>query len=360
MKNNNFLSVCILSILLCIQISQATAGDTLPFQKSLSLNDLPAEPTYLVINLYETQQGTVPIASQVFYPGEWDLIGDSESVALKTTIVDTSSLAGYEKLWAETEIDGMVIGSREAIDLTLPGISTPGLIESRDVGFGFPDSTVQSTAGVTPGDLSTHQANTSAHHSPLVSSADIVDGTILPEDISTDNVYFSVYGLETDGGDLKFYDAIHGIRWYSDATTQRAYIETKGTRWAFIDNLQSNRTVLYSDADGIGIGTNTPSATHAVTVPSLQVTGNLDIGYEIVSALVETEPATCYSMGDQACFKGLVHVWCPTGKKVLGGGVSAAETQQSTPIGGGLGWTCAITAEGSGRPLCWAICARLE
>lgn len=144
----------------------ATASDTLNYRKAVPSSALVDAPDYVVLNLFISQDDVIPIASQTYFPGDWQLSKESGANVLQIDISDVSSLEQYENLWAETEINGVVVGSREAIMMIPPGISVGGLIESRDGWFKFPDTTVQTTAGATPGDLSAHQANASAHQHP--------------------------------------------------------------------------------------------------------------------------------------------------------------------------------------------------
>jgi hypothetical protein len=355
-----------LLILLCTTSMLASAAGNRTYEKSVSANALPESPTYLVINLYETPENTVPVDSQTFYPGEWQLKGDSNRKTLSVTMLDTSYLAGYDELWAETEVDGVIVGPRVAIAIIEPGMSVGGTIESRSSGFKFPDATMQTTAGATPADLASHQANASAHHSPLVTTTQIVDGTILPADLNQGDT-FIFRGMRNTGGDFNFWDTNHAMRWKDAAgANQRALIQIYSTWWKFEHTQYSNRPVIYSDSNGIGIGTNTPTASHAVTMPSLNVTGKLEIGLTTVSVVYRLESeASCHSAGNLSCYVGSGTAQCPVGTKVIGGGTEATDNAKYGSISTSYpvtdtSWTCSSSYDVAQSNTCYAICARLE
>ena len=363
-KQVNFFAGFILILLISTSLV-ATASDTLNYRKAVPSNALVDAPDYVVLNLFISQDDVIPIASQTYFPGDWQLSEESGANVLQIDIADVSSLEQYENLWVETEINGVVVGSREAIMIAPPGISVGGLVESRDAGFKFPDATEQTTAGVTPGDLSAHQANASAHHSPLVTTTEIVDGTIMPDDLN-ESSNFKYYGLINTGGDVNFWDTAHGMRWKDYAgANQRAWIYTSTNSWKLEHTMYSGRDVLVSNADGIGIGTDAPTNTHAVTIPSLNVTGNLEIGLEtVVASYNVTSSRACDIWGGATCFYGSGSVSCPVGKKVLGGGTFASsgaygEITSNYPSTS-TSWSCASTYNFSTSTSCYAICARLE
>jgi hypothetical protein len=358
-------------ILLISTSMVATASDTLRYKKEVPLSDTP---NLVVLNLFISKDDVTPIASQAYYPGEWQLAEKSGANELQIDIADISSFEQYEKLWVETEIDGAVIGPREALLVIPPGISVGGLIESRDLGFKFPDATEQTTAGITPGDLSSHEGNASAHHSPVVTTTEILDGTIAPVDMNATQT-FTIGGLTIDGtsstfikstGDIRIHDNINGFRWYNTAgDTQFANFVIQSSSTTFTD-VSNARTLIRSNADGIGIGTSSPGSTHAVTIPSLEVSGDLEIGLERVSAsYTMSTQATCHSHGNLTCSYGSGTVQCPVGTRVLGGGSTGSagrygSLSQSYPAST-TSWTCGSSYDlANSVRSCYAICARLE
>jgi hypothetical protein len=352
--------------LLLAVILPAGAADKLNFTKTISAKALPDNPKYLLVNLYASKDDSIPVATQSFVPGEWQVSMQDDNQVLEAPLDDLSYLDETPYLWAETSIDGNIVGPRELIAIVAPGISAPGFIESTIDGFKFPDATVQTTAGISSADLAAHQANESAHHSPLIDSARIIDGQVNPADLNQ-NESFIMTGLTNTGGDLKFHDTNHGMRWYDSAgNNQRAFIHTYSTWWNFEHTVYGSRSILYSNANGIGIGTSSPSASHAVTMPSLNVTGNLEIGLTRVSASYAlSASATCHSAGNLTCYYGSGSVSCPVGTRVLGGGsngTSAAlygSISESYPSST-TEWSCASSYDLQVSDTCYAICARLE
>lgn len=373
MKKHTIYFTGFLIALLMLAVLPAGAADTLNFTKTIPAKALPKNPGYLLVNLYASKDDTVPVASQSFVPGEWQISMQDDNTVLQVPLSDLSYLDETPYLWAETEIDGNVVGSRELLAIVVPGISAPGLIESTVEGFKYPDATVQTTAGVTPADLAAHQGNPSAHHNWPVTTNDITNGTIAPADINASG-YFTIGGLTIDGndttyiksgGDIRIHDDVNGFRWYDSAgTTQQAYIYVSSSSVRLYDDNQ-NRYMMYSDSNGIGIGTSTPTNTHAVTMPSLNVTGDLEIGLERVSASYNiSTSATCHSHGNLTCYYGSGSVSCPVGTRVIGGGPNGVGARygsisQSYPSST-TAWTCAASYDLSVSDTCWAICARLE
>ena len=365
-------------ILLCTISMAANAGGDRAYTKSIAAKALPENPTYLVVNLYATADDIAPIASQTFYPGEWQLTGGAGTKTINVSSLDMSTLVGYDEVWAETEIDGLVVGSLEVIQAVAPGISVGGTIESRGAGFKFPDATVQTTAGSTPAALASHAANAAAHHSPTVTTSEILNGTILGADVNPSTT-LTVNGVIIDGGtglqiysgnDIHIRDSWNAIRWYNTAgTTQLANINVnEASSYTYFQDLINGQYPFYSNANGIGIGTSAPTSTHAVTIPSLNVTGNLEIGYARVSAsytVANFNGTSCYEHNDLSCYWGSGSVQCPVGTKVLGGGSDGTSfadwggVSRSYPAND-TSWSCASRYLSSATDNCYAICARLE
>ena len=374
MKTKVNLFAALLFTLLCTASSLASDRT---YEKSVAAKALPENPTYLVVNLYATADDIAPIASQTFYPGEWQLTGGAGTKTINVSSLDMSTLVGYDEVWAETEIDGLVVGSLEVIQAVAPGISVGGTIESRGAGFKFPDATVQTTAGSTPAALASHAANAAAHHSPTVTTSEILNGTILGADVNpTTAMTVGALTINGNGGGLKVYsqndifirDDINGFRWYNTAgDTQQANIVVSSSSVQLYDDNQ-NRYMVLSNSNGIGIGTASPTSTHAVTIPSLNVTGNLEIGYARVSAsytVANFNGTSCYEHNDLSCYWGSGSVQCPVGTKVLGGGSDGTSfadwggVSRSYPAND-TSWSCASRYLSSATDNCYAICARLE
>jgi len=375
MKKHTYYFAGLLTALLMSVVFPASAADTLNFTKTIPAKAFPNNPGYLLVNLYAAKDDTVPVATQSFMAGEWQVSMEGDNLVLHVELSDLSYLDETPYLWAETEIGGDVVGPRELVPVIAPGISAPGLIESTVEGFKYPDATVQTTAGVTPADLAAHQGNTAAHHNWPITTNEITNGTIAPVDLNATG-HFVVGGLTIDGGaqtiiksdgDIRIHDDINGFRWYNYAgNTQMAFFYISGTTVYFYDDNQ-NRYLMYSNGNGIGIGTNTTSASHAVTMPSLDVTGDLEIGLTRVSAsyaLSSSNP--CHSAGNLTCYYGSGSVSCPVGTRVLGGGSDGTSLARFGSISQSYpnsltSWSCASSYDISGASdTCYAICARLE
>jgi hypothetical protein len=377
MKRHTIYFTGFLIALLLAVILPAGAADKLNFTKTISAKALPDNPKYLLVNLYASKDDSIPVATQSFVPGEWQVSMQDDNQVLEAPLDDLSYLDETPYLWAETSIDGNIVGPRQLIAIVAPGITAPGLIESTVEGFKFPDATVQTTAGISSADLAAHQANASAHHSPLIDTSRIIDGTITGADVNTGSS-FTVGALTIEGNngslqvhsenDIRIYDDYNGLRWFTtDGNAQLAYITVQQGAATTFGDVEHGRTLLYSNSNGIGIGTASPTASHAVTMPSLNVIGNLEIGLVRVSANYNlSSSASCHSSGNLTCYYGSGTVQCPAGTRVLGGGVggilaanygSSANTYPANTTS----WECASTYDlGGTSDTCYAICARLE
>lgn len=352
MKNQVRLGAGLLTALLFSITQLANASETFNYQTKLPDALLEGNPSYITLHLFLTEEDTVPIASNTYLPGEWEVIKAASGNKLRLPLEDAFYLEGYDVVWAETEMDGAIVSSREAIMIVPPGISVGGLIESRTEGFKFPDASVQTKAGMTTG-------------SPVVTTTEIVDGTITGADVNTSS-NLEVNTLEASGA--VNVDSNAGYLRFRDSTgaTIKYYVYGGGTYWRFRD-LVNSRYVLKSDANGIGIGTDSPGSTHAVTMPSLEVTGAIEVGLVLVHTNygVTDYDSTCDTHGDDTCYRGSGTVACPVGKSVLGGGVHASaaalgEVTGSYPVSK-TEWYCASTYHISlASESCYAICARLE
>lgn len=217
-----------------------------------------------------------------------------------------------------------------------------------------------------------------------VSSADIVNGSILSQDLAANAVgntaldnsqAYTMNGLTLSGqglniqsdSDIIINDDFSGLRWRSD-DNQREFgsIVVRQQEISFFDETRSI-ALIHSDDNGIGIGTFSTTNTHTVTMPSLNITGQLSIGLERVSALyaLDNEIQNCHSHGNLTCYIGSTTVQCPVGKRVLGGGTSGFSSQY-----GNVGFSYPVTDTAfacsnsydipNATETCYAICARLE
>jgi hypothetical protein len=235
---------------------------------------------------------------------------------------------------------------------TLEGVSAASLDQSAHVGdTSNPHNvTAAQTGAASTGDLTAHEGDPSAHHVKTTTfpeltgqasdgqipsliardseimpkvlandgpgstlNADLLDGlhassfmpvgTDLWVNITGDTMTgaltvpsFTIDGNSTtfikSGGDIRIHDDINGFRWYDTAgTDQFAYFFISNSLVRFQD-ANTNRALLYSNADGIGIGTTTPVTTQAVTVPSLNVTDDISAGNAGIGAL----PSSTYKL----------------------------------------------------------------
>lgn len=167
--------------------------------------------------------------------------------------------------------------------------------------------------------------------------------------------------------DITIRDDFNGFRWRStDGATQFASIEVREQDTTFRDNA-NNHVVFRSNVNGVGIGTLNPVDTHDVTISSLAVTGNIDIGRERVTSsydLTSTSPS-CHSHGGLACYYGAGSVTCPVGKKLLGGGSSGSSglfgsLSIAAPFSD-ITFSCGASYDiANSARTCYAICARVE
>lgn len=213
-----------------------------------------------------------------------------------------------------------------------------------------------------------------------VTSIDIANGTIGPADIDA-GAAFTFGGITSNLGpvdlngaltidstaDIRIYDNFNGFRWYdNDETTQFAALEINESSVSFRDYNQG-RYLIYSNSNGVGINTTSTSAAYGVTVPSLNVLGDTNVGYERVSAIyaLDSMSASCHSHGNLPCYYGSISVFCPAGKQVLGGGSTGTSglfgsVSRSGPSGT-TGWQCAASYDlANVSRTCYAMCARLE
>ena len=211
-----------------------------------------------------------------------------------------------------------------------------------------------------------------------VTGAEIVDGSVGAIDINPNQVYTlggaiingatNINGPFTvdSGADVKILDDFNGFRWYSsDGLTQFGAILMRSTE-ATLRDFNQSRYVITSRPNGIGVGTSAPVAGYAVTMPSLTVSGQTDVGLVRVSASYElSSTGSCHSHGNLTCYYGTGSVQCPVGTRVLGGGTSGSSARFGS-IGqsfaaSSTSWVCSASYDlVNNSRTCYAICARLE
>lgn len=207
-----------------------------------------------------------------------------------------------------------------------------------------------------------------------VTGAKILDGTIVDEDLSSSEIWnlsgvrVGTAGLQVDSGqDIRIFDNFNGLRWYTaDGLTQMASFEVREANVTFTDESRG-RELIFSNDTGVGIAGATPQSGYAATVPSLNVTGDIEMGHERVAVTfpLDVEVPDCHSHGDLPCYIGSATVTCPVGKRVLGGGTNGV-----VPRYGGIGqsyplsdtqWFCGISYDlPNTTRSCFAMCARME
>ena len=211
-----------------------------------------------------------------------------------------------------------------------------------------------------------------------VTGAEIVDGSVGAIDINPNQVYTlggaiingatNINGPFTvdSGADVKILDDFNGFRWYSsDGLTQFGAILMRSTE-ATLRDFNQSRYVITSRPNGIGVGTSAPVAGYAVTMPSLSVSGQTNVGLVRVSASYDlSSTGSCHSHGNLTCYYGTGSVQCPVGTRVLGGGTSGSSARFGS-IGqsfaaSSTSWVCSASYDlVNNSRTCYAICARLE
>lgn len=229
----------------------------------------------------------------------------------------------------------------------------------------------------------THYAPESIQASHIASGAvgpsEIADGAVGPVQIDESDSY-NFAGVDVSGtttlrgpvniespNDIRIHDDFNGLRWYDGTgTTQRLYITSNSNTNVMFDSNQ-NRNIFLSNTTGIAIGTPTTTTGYGVTVPSINVLGNVGVGLERVTAsyIMSSTSTACHAHGNLACYWGSGTVSCPVGKRVIGGGALG-----STPRFGAMGssypnsntsWSCSTSYDLANiTRTCYAICARMD
>ncbi|MFK8014487.1 MAG: hypothetical protein AB8G17_03445 [Gammaproteobacteria bacterium] len=231
--------------------------------------------------------------------------------------------------------------------------------------------------GVSAGMLAAGSVGTSALQSGSVGSAQLSSGSVGPVAIDDTAAYtlggLSTGSLDVTGGtifnsifDLRIHDDFHGLRWYkADGVTQMAATLVNDARVEFFDYNQ-DRFIFSSQANGVGIGTNSITPGYAATVPSLSVTGYLDIGRTIVNTTYDLNSTVpqCHSHGNLPCFYGTGLAVCPVGTSIISGGTASGTARYgsiATSIpSGSTAWACGASYDLQISRVCYAICGRVQ
>ncbi len=239
------------------------------------------------------------------------------------------------------------------------------------------------TGGSTSGSATLAIANGGVSSAQLaanaVDSSKVADGSLNAADLAANDTY-TLNGVVTNNftatgaielesaADINIYDTFNGLRWRdpNNSNAQMASIEVRQQDVTFRDGTRS-RALIRSTDNGIGIGTFSPVSTHDVTIQSLAVIGETDIGLQRVTTTYDltSESAACHSHGNLPCFYGIGTVTCPVGTRVLGGGASG-----SSGLFGSLSvsapqtdttFTCAASYDiANSTRTCYAICGRVR
>lgn len=127
--------------------SQAIAG--VAVVKSVPIEKLAEAPQNLTFYIYKYKDDSEPTLVQQFGPGEWQLNGNidenTDTLRFQVTLNDLEQFSG-DKVWVQMAVDGVLTAGLTPLVTIEPGISVEGFVESRVLGFKFPDGTTQITA----------------------------------------------------------------------------------------------------------------------------------------------------------------------------------------------------------------------
>ena len=313
-----------------------------------------------------------------------DLDQSSEVATLQSDVSDVqSSVAGVE---ATANSNEGRITSLEATAGDITGVSAgAGLTGggaagnvSLGVATGGISASMLAPNSVTTGALLADSVDGSKILNASITSLDIADGAIGPVDLDNTAPYtmaglttgaFTVTGQPTfdTQADIRIHDNINGFRWYDTAgTSQLGNIVVSGTSMSMTHSATGN-AIFNSNANGIGLAGAFPATSHAAVVPSLLVSGNIDIGLERVTEqyVLSSTSASCHSHGNLPCYYGFVTVSCPVGKRIVGGGASGSSglfgsVSISSPVTD-TSWQCGASYDlADSTRTCFALCARID
>ena len=205
-----------------------------------------------------------------------------------------------------------------------------------------------------------------------VTSDKVADGSIKPVDMNAQGQYdfaginVGTLGLEINSErDIVIRDDANALRWKStDGTIDLGSLAVRPLDLALRQD-SINRTLLFSNLLGIGIGTESPQPGYTVTVPSLTATDKIGVGLtRVVTYYIATEDrSSCYIFGGSPCWTGSGQAVCPVGMRVIGGGGSGGSnlsTNTSSHAATDTSWDCKAAGALRYEYRCTAICARLD
>jgi hypothetical protein len=173
-NSNKFVRKALCAALLAATLPTAVlAATSISINREISTSELWTAPSEITFYLYDSQDATVPVASQTFDAGLWLSENDykvGKSMRVSAQFTNTEAIDESRQLWMDTAVDGTLIGTRQALGEEAPllrDISVDTYIESRNGGIIFADGSVQVTSGITtetdPG-LAAHTGTADAHH----------------------------------------------------------------------------------------------------------------------------------------------------------------------------------------------------
>ena len=124
-------------ILGVVLLSWGQAEAAIKLGKTVSGTDVWDMPSMVTFHIFAARDAQEPIASQSFQKGEWSSSGElgegqSLRISAEVTVLDVDSTDS--SLWFDTELDGVPVGSREAVVRVVPAGSI-----SAEGGFVLPD-----------------------------------------------------------------------------------------------------------------------------------------------------------------------------------------------------------------------------
>jgi hypothetical protein len=144
------------TIMLTLSTAMTIAGVPVPLEKVVQSTDLWSIPALIEVRLYESESSTDVIAEQIYHQGEWQSDADlsvtlpkSGTIRFSMTLDQVEALEAGQILWAETIMDGQVMGERSALAaIQPPKFTIEGEIETKGAtgGIRFPDGSFQDSA----------------------------------------------------------------------------------------------------------------------------------------------------------------------------------------------------------------------
>lgn len=121
---------------------------------SVSMGELQQSPEVVSVYLYQQEDSVEPIQVQHFEQGQWrsdtDLsnwsLPEEQFIRFQVQMKGMGLFDSNTTLWAELEVDGARVSERFKARAPAPNVSVEGYVESRTIGFKFPDESVQTTA----------------------------------------------------------------------------------------------------------------------------------------------------------------------------------------------------------------------